>query len=153
MSVRLLAAILEVNGIQAQFIEATQLIITDRNYQSAHPDLELTRTATRNILEPILAQGKVPVVTGFIASTPEGSQHTGARGSDYTAAVLGAVLPAEDVWIWTDVDGVMSADPRIVPMRERSQFFLTVKLPRWLILAPKSFIQKPSARSSMRILG
>ena len=116
MSVRLLAAILEVQGVPAQFIEATQLIITDRNYQSAHPDLERTRSASRNILEPILAQGKVPVVTGFIASTPEGVTTTlGRGGSDYTAAVLGAVLPADDVWLWTDVDGVMSADPRVVP--------------------------------------
>jgi aspartate kinase len=115
MSVRLLAAGLEAREIPAQFVEATQVIITDRKFQAAHPDLELTQQSTRRVLEPILAQGKVPVVTGFIASTPEGITITlGRGGSDYSAAIIGTVLPADEVWIWTDVDGVMSADPRVV---------------------------------------
>jgi aspartate kinase len=68
------------------------------------------------VLEPILARGLVPVVTGFIGVTSDGIATTlGRGGSDYSAAILGAVLPADDVWIWTDVDGVMTADPRLVP--------------------------------------
>ena len=68
------------------------------------------------MLIPILEQGRLPVVTGFIGATPEGVTTTlGRGGSDYSAGILGAALPADDVWIWTDVDGVMSADPRLVP--------------------------------------
>jgi len=116
MSVRLLAAALEEAGIPAQFVEATQLIITDRCFGNAHPDMEKTCQSTRRVLEPILSQGRVPVVTGFIGATPEGSLTTlGRGGSDYSAGILGAALPADDVWIWTDVDGVMTADPRVVP--------------------------------------
>lgn len=116
MSVRLLAAVLEARGIPAQSVEATQLIITDEQYLSAHPMMELTIQHTRSVLEPVLASGRVPVVTGFLASTPEGITTTlGRGGSDYSAGILGAALPAEEVWIWTDVDGVMTADPRLVP--------------------------------------
>lgn len=116
MSVRLLAAVLEGHGIPAVFVEATQLIVTDHQFQSAHPDLEATQKQSRRHLQPLLQQRKVPVVTGFIAATPDGIPTTlGRGGSDYTAALLGAVLGADDVWIWSDVDGVMTADPRLVP--------------------------------------
>jgi len=116
MSVRLLSAVLEARGIPAQTVEATQLIITDEQYLSAHPIMELTIQRTRSVLEPVLASGRVPVVTGFLASTPDGVTTTlGRGGSDYSAGILGAALPAEEVWIWTDVDGVMTADPRLVP--------------------------------------
>lgn len=116
MSVRILSAALEARGTPAQFIEATQLIVTDNRFQNAHPDFAATTLKTRLVLEPILSQGIVPVVTGFIGATPDGATTTlGRGGSDYTAGILGAVLPADDVWIWTDVDGVMSADPRIAP--------------------------------------
>ncbi len=116
MSVRMLAAILETSGTPAQSVEATQFIVTDDHFQDAHPDLPATSIKVRQVLEPILEQGRVAVVTGFIGATPEGLTTTlGRGGSDYSAGVLGAVLHADDVWIWTDVDGVMSADPRTVP--------------------------------------
>jgi aspartokinase/homoserine dehydrogenase 1 len=116
MSVRLLAAALDDAEIPAQYVEATQLIVTDNVYQNAHPDFGQTAQRTQRLLGPILDQGRVPVVTGFIAATPEGVTTTlGRGGSDYTAGILSAALPANEVWIWTDVDGVMSADPRAVP--------------------------------------
>ncbi len=116
MSVRLLAAVLENLGVNAQFVEATRLIVTDDYFQSAHPDINATRMASRAVLNTLLDQGIVPVITGFISATATGVTTTlGRGGSDYTAALLGAVLPADEVWIWTDVDGVMTADPRIVP--------------------------------------
>jgi aspartate kinase len=116
MSVRLLAAAIQAHGVPAQFVESTWLIITDQRYQDAHPDFQTTTQRTRQVLEPIFAQGQVAVVTGFIGATPQGVTTTlGRGGSDYSAAILGAVLPADDVWIWTDVDGVMTTDPRIVP--------------------------------------
>ncbi|MGE5221733.1 MAG: aspartate kinase [Omnitrophica WOR_2 bacterium] len=116
LSVRLLAAALESAGLAAQMVEATQLIVSDDCFQNAHPDFNATQAKTRQVLEPILARSQVPVVTGFIAATPQGVTTTlGRGGSDYSAGILGAVLPADQVWIWTDVDGVMSADPRMVP--------------------------------------
>jgi aspartate kinase len=116
LSVRLLAAAIESTGASAQFVESTQLIVTDDNFQNAHPDFDATSRHTHQVLEPVLSQGRVPVVTGFIGATPAGVITTlGRGGSDYSAGILGAVLPAQDVWIWTDVDGVMSADPRLEP--------------------------------------
>ena len=116
MAVRLLSAALESAGVPAQFIDASQIIVTDVCYQDAHPDMLATIRKTRLHLEPLIQQGRVPVVTGFIGATPEGVVTTlGRGGSDYSAGILGAALPADDVWIWTDVDGVMSADPRVVP--------------------------------------
>ncbi len=116
LSVRLLAAALQVAGTPSQFIETTHLIVTDDDFQSAHPDLEKTQANIAAIIEPLLAQGQVPVLTGFIGATEEGITTTlGRGGSDYSAAIIGATLPADEVWIWTDVTGVMTADPRIVP--------------------------------------
>ena len=116
LSVRLLAAALRSRGVPAQAVEATRLIVTDSCFQAAHPDLQATAQATRAALEPLFEAGLAPVVTGFIASDTQGVTTTlGRGGSDYTAAILGAALPADEVWIWTDVDGVMTADPRIEP--------------------------------------
>lgn len=116
MSVRLLAGALQAQGVPAPYVEATSLITTDDQFQNAHPDLEATESLTRQVLEPLLETGQVPIVTGFIAASPSGTTTTlGRGGSDYSAAIIGAVLPADEVWIWTDVDGVMTADPRLVP--------------------------------------
>ncbi len=116
MAVRVLAGALESAGVPAEAVEATQLIVTDDHFQAAHPDAAATLQRTRQGLLPLLERGVVPVVTGFIAATPAGIPTTlGRGGSDYTAPILGAALPADDVWIWTDVNGVMTADPRLVP--------------------------------------
>jgi len=116
MAVRVLAAALQAAGSHAQAVEASLLIITDDTFQSAHPNFEATVSATRSNLEPLFDSGQIPVVTGFIGATPGGIITTlGRGGSDYTAAILGAALAADEVWIWTDVNGVMTADPRLVP--------------------------------------
>lgn len=116
MSVRLLASAIQAVRVPCRHVEATQLIITDDQFQAAHPDFDLTRERTLRVLNPVLDSGEVPVVTGFVAANPQGVTTTlGRGGSDYSATILGAVLPADEVWICTDVDGVMSADPRIVP--------------------------------------
>jgi aspartate kinase len=110
------AAVLRSRGIPSQAVEATRLIVTDSTFQNAAPILELSRTRTQKVLNPLFHQGFVPVVTGFIAADQDGITTTlGRGGSDYTAAILGDCLDADEVWIWTDVDGVLSADPRIVP--------------------------------------
>ncbi len=116
MSVRLLSAGLNDAGLDAQFVEASELIVTDEHFMSAHPDMSKTIERTQNILQPILAAGVTPVITGFMAATEGGVITTlGRGGSDYSAAILGVALPADEVCIYTDVDGVMTADPRLVP--------------------------------------
>jgi len=97
-------------------MDATQLIVTDSNFQNAHPIGEETRKKVQQNLVPLLKQGNIVVVTGFIAANEQGVTITlGRGGSDYTSAILGDALDAAEVWTWTDVDGVLSADPRIVP--------------------------------------
>ncbi|MEZ4517804.1 MAG: aspartate kinase [Chloroflexota bacterium] len=116
MSVRILAAYLRQIGHAAEAVDATRLIVTDDHFQQATPIPALTREMTTAALGPMLKKGTIPIVTGFIASTIGGLTTTlGRGGSDFSAAILGQALGAEEVWIWTDVDGVMSADPRLVP--------------------------------------
>jgi bifunctional aspartokinase / homoserine dehydrogenase 1 len=116
MSVRLLAAAMENQGIASQVVESTQLIVTDTCFQNAHPDFKTTMKVAPQVINAVFEAGRIPVVTGFIGSTPGGVVTTlGRGGSDYSAGILAKVLEADEVWIWTDVDGVMSADPRRVP--------------------------------------
>ena len=116
MSVRLVAAYLRQQGIPAQAVDATELIVTDNHFTSATPLIEQTNVQTQARLGKLLQMGITPVVTGFIAATKEGVTTTlGRGGSDYSASILGRALHAREVWIWTDVDGVMTADPRLVP--------------------------------------
>jgi aspartokinase/homoserine dehydrogenase 1 len=116
MSVRILAAYMRQEGSLAQAVDATELIVTDDNFQAATPLPDKTHAQTETRLRPLLDKGSIPIVTGFIAATAAGVTTTlGRGGSDYTAAILGETLAANEVWIWTDVDGVMTADPRLVP--------------------------------------
>ena len=115
MSVRLLAAVANEAGIKAEWIESAEFVVTNAHFQNANPDFKVTTEKTRAALNPILDAGIVPITTGFIGATPDGIVTTlGRGGSDYSAAIIGKALPADEVWIWTDVDGVMTTDPRIV---------------------------------------
>jgi aspartate kinase len=103
-------------GARSEPVEATECIVTDTVHNGADPRMDETRANSEKRLRPLLDQGIVPVVTGFIGATPEGVLTTlGRGGSDYSATILGAALGAAEVIIWTDVDGVMTADPRLVP--------------------------------------
>lgn len=115
MSATLVAAILRSRGIRAEAMDATELIVTDDEFGNATPLMEDTGARAHARLVPLLAAGTIPVVTGFRGATREGLCTTlGRGGSDYSATILGAALDAGEVWIWTDVDGVMTADPRLV---------------------------------------
>lgn len=115
MSIHLLAARLRQLGLGSAAIEASELIRTDTAFNSANPDMEVTRQQCETRLRPQMKRGDVPVITGFIGATPSGAVTTlGRGGSDYSAGIIGAVLAADEVWIWTDVNGVMTADPRVV---------------------------------------
>lgn len=114
MSARLVAATLRAHGIPSEAIDATEIVITTAHFGGAVPVQELTRERTRARLLPLLGQGVVPVVTGFIGATEHGATTTlGRGGSDYSGAIIGAALDADEVAIYTDVDGVMTTDPRL----------------------------------------
>lgn len=112
----LLAALLQQAGVASQAIDACTLIVTDEEYLNAGVSWAESEAKARHDLLPLIESGVVPVITGFIGSTRQGVVTTlGRSGSDYTATLIGAFLECDEVWIWTDVDGVMTADPRMVP--------------------------------------
>ncbi len=116
LSVRITAAAMISQGLRAQTVEATEVIVTNDHSGGAAPLFDETTEKARARLLPLIQSGIVPVVTGFIGATASGMPTTlGRGGSDYSATILGRCLPADEVWIWTDVNGVMTADPRIVP--------------------------------------
>src|SRR3954454_24333859 len=116
MSTPLVAAAFRQHGLRADAFDATTLIVTDDRFGDAAPLMDQTRERVQEMLGPVLERGSVAVVTGFIGATIRGATTTlGRGGSDYSAALLGAVLDADAVQIYTDVDGVMTADPRVVP--------------------------------------
>jgi len=116
VSAPIVAAVLNAKGIAAEALSAEGLVVTDDAFGHANPLLEITRDRIESQLVPRIRYGTVPVITGFVGSTVDGVTTTlGRGGSDYSAAVLAAALGAAECRIYTDVSGVMSADPRIVP--------------------------------------
>ncbi len=115
LSSRIVAAALEAAGIPAAWIDARRALVTDGQYMAAAPLQEETAAASAREFGPALASGRVPVVGGFVGATREGITTTlGRGGSDYSAALLGAALDASEIQIWTDVDGMLTADPRVI---------------------------------------
>ena len=115
LAAQLLAAVMRSSGVAAVYVDATRLIETDGRFGNAAPDLCRTATASRVTLDPLLASGMVPVVPGFIGRGLDGAVVTlGRGGSDLAATVLARALGAERVILWKDVDGLLSADPRVV---------------------------------------
>jgi aspartate kinase len=111
-----LAACLQQAGTHAEFVRAENVIVTDSNFGNAAPDIEATRKKCEQSLTPFLDRGCVPIVAGYSGADPQGRATTlGRGGSDYSATIIGAAARADEVWIWTDVDGVLTADPRICP--------------------------------------
>ncbi len=120
LSTLILAEALVKNGVPAELQDARRCIITDDNFTRAAPIFDLTDAAVREHLLPVIRAGRVPVFQGFIGSTRASITSTiGRGGSDYSAAIVGAALDAYDIQIWTDVDGVMTTDPRMVPEAKR----------------------------------
>ena len=115
INARVMAALLRQRGLASEAIDATELIVTDDTFQNAVPLMEDTRARVAGRLGPILDQGAIPVVTGFMGANKGGVTTTlGRGGSDYSAAILGACTDSDEVWTWTDVDGVLTADPHLV---------------------------------------
>ena len=115
LSSHLVVAVLCERGVPAQLVDAGEVMITDDHFTRAEPQPELIAEATQRIIRPLLASGTTPVVGGFVGATATGVTTTlGRGGSDYSAALFGAALRAEAIEIWTDVDGMLTADPRVV---------------------------------------
>jgi aspartate kinase len=113
-SARLLAGALQQVEVSARAVDATDCVETDEDFLNAVPRWDETRSRTRETLLPLLDEGIVPVVTGFIGATRSGAITTlGRNSSDFSAAIMGDALDADEVCLWTDVDGVYDRDPRV----------------------------------------
>jgi aspartate kinase len=115
LSSRLLAHVLNANGLDAKYVDSRRCVVTDEDYGRAVPIMSDTKEHTNEEIQPLLKSNQVAVMGGFIASSLSGNTTTlGRGGSDYSAALIGAALDAREIQIWTDVTGVLTADPRIV---------------------------------------
>jgi aspartate kinase len=116
LSSRMVAAALNAHGINAAWVDARKVIVTGDEHMAAPPLMRETAVALAAVLDPILASRHVPVLGGFVGATSQGVTTTlGRGGSDYSAAIVGACLGASEIQIWTDVDGMLTADPRVIP--------------------------------------
>ena len=141
-------------GIEAPWIDCRQILVTDDSFNRAKPIYEETDPRMRKAFLPHIEAGRVPVVGGYVGSTRDGITTTlGKEGSDFSAAIVGAALGAEEVQIWTDVDGMMTADPRIVSGARRIRTLSFgealelacsgAKKPHWGTLGPASRANVP----------
>jgi len=116
LMVEIVTALLQQNGLRCALIDSAALIPTDEHFQNANPLPDKLEERADSLLRPVLNAGVVAITSGFIGATLGGAVTTlGRGGSDYTATLLAAALRADEVWMWTRVDGIMSADPLLVP--------------------------------------
>lgn len=116
LSTRILSETMKERGYNVELVDVRQFMITDNQFSQAVPLFDEINKRSKEILSPILREKKIIVTQGFIGSTAQGVMTTlGRGGSDFSAAIIGASLDAEEIQIWTDVDGILTADPRIVP--------------------------------------
>ena len=120
LSTTIITELLKSRGMPAQLMDSRECIITDDNYVNANPLFDLTEPAIIEHFGPALKSGKIPVFQGFVGRTQDGIITTiGRGGSDFSASIVGAALGADDIQIWTDVDGIMTTDPRMVKEARR----------------------------------
>jgi aspartate kinase len=120
LSTLIFHAHLQAQGHAAELVDARAFMITDSQYMHAVPDLQVTQKKLEELVVPILRRGAIVVTQGFIGSTPPGITTTiGRGGSDHSAALIGSLLDADEIQIWTDVDGILTADPSVVPTAHR----------------------------------
>jgi aspartate kinase len=116
LSALIISEYIDSQGVRSGAVNAAQIIVTDAVFGNASPIMDATEAKARGQIIPMLEAGMLPVITGFNGATADGRPTTlGRGGSDFSASILAAALNAQELWIWTDVDGIMSADPRLVP--------------------------------------
>jgi aspartate kinase len=115
LSSRLVAAAFRAAGVEAAWVDARRAVVTDDHYTAAVPDVDATHAALAREVVPHLSAGRIPVLGGYVGATKDGVATTlGRGGSDYSAALVGEGVGASEIQIWTDVDGMLTADPRVV---------------------------------------
>ena len=115
LSATILSALLNGRGVPAGFLDASRVLVTDDHFGAANPCLSETVVRLKEVVHPLVERGVTPVITGFIGATIQGVPTTlGRGGGDYSAAIVGACLGADEVWVWSDVDGILTADPNLV---------------------------------------
>ena len=115
-SSRIVAAAFAERGVPAVWVDARTVLVTDADHMAALPDMDATCARVRERVAPLTARGDIPVLGGFIGATAAGVTTTlGRGGSDYSASIFGSCIDAAEIQIWTDVDGMLTADPRVVP--------------------------------------
>ncbi|MDE3971733.1 lysine-sensitive aspartokinase 3, partial [Glaesserella parasuis] len=120
MSTKIFTQLLKERNYPAVWVDVREIVATNNHYGKAAPNDEKTQAQSDAILKPLIAEGKVVITQGFIGRDDEGKTTTlGRGGSDYSAALLAEVLNANDVLIWTDVPGIYTTDPRVVPAAKR----------------------------------
>jgi aspartate kinase len=120
VSSKIAASAFSLRGIHASQVDSRRCLVTDNNFGKAVPQFEETNARLAELVKPLLDQGRVPVMGGFIGSTNEGVSTTlGRGGSDFSAAIIGAGMDAQRIEIWTDVDGMMTTDPNLCPQAHR----------------------------------
>jgi aspartate kinase len=120
LSSKIVAAAFSARGLESSLVDSRECIVTDANYMRAAPLFEETNEQLKAVIQPLLDKGRVPVMGGFIGANKAGVTTTiGRGGSDFSAAIVGAGLNAERIEIWTDVDGMLTTDPRICPDARR----------------------------------
>jgi aspartate kinase len=158
LSTRIASAAFEDCGLPAVWVDSREWMRTDSRFGAAEPDLGAVRGLASTSLRPILEAGKIPVVAGFVGANAAGETTTlGRGGSDTSAVVLGLALDARAIEIWTDVDGLMSADPRLVPQArtlERVTFAEAAELAFYgaRVLHPASIAPAARQRVPVRVL-
>ena len=133
LSAPVFAKVLAGEGVKTRAYTGQEIgLVTNDRYGEAEPLMELSLYQIADVLKSPLEAGESPVVTGFIAATQHGVTTTiGRGGSDYTATIVGAAIKADEIWIWSDVDGLLTADPRIVPqarLLERIRFIEAIEM-------------------------
>jgi len=145
-------------ALPGEHIDSEEVVITDSRFGEANPLMEETRDAARRVLVPLIERNLIPVMGGFIGRTGDGATTTlGRGGSDYSAAIIGAAIGAEEIQIWTDVDGMMTSDPRLIPsarMIDRISYVEAAEL-AWFgakVLHPRTIAPAVAQRIPVRVL-
>src|SRR3984893_10285907 len=116
LSSEIVAAAFALRGLNTAWVDSRECVVTDSNHTAARPRMDETRERSQAKIVPLISKGKIPVMGGFIARTTTGVPTTlGRGGSDFSAAIIGAALDAKTIEIWTDVEGMMTTDPRLCP--------------------------------------
>ncbi len=145
-------------AVPGEHVDSEEVVITDDRFGEASPLMEETRTAAQRVLLPLIERKLIPVMGGFIGSTRDGATTTlGRGGSDYSAAIVGAAIGAEEIQIWTDVDGMMTCDPRLIPgakVIDRISYVEAAEL-AWFgakVLHPKTIAPAVAQKIPVRVL-